>query len=85
MLAPPPGVDASPAVCGSPFACAASTQVALPTAGGLLSGAFFTNGTANGDFYLNSLACVWNVTAPPDTRLVLWFTLVDVEFQTFCG
>ncbi len=84
-MAGPWTVGATPAVCGSPFACAGNTQVTLPTAGGLLSGAFYTNGTLNGDFYTNSLACVWNTTAPPGTRLVVWFTLIDVEYQTFCG
>jgi hypothetical protein len=71
-------------VCGNPFACG-NNQVTLPLPSGSLAGSFFTNGTLNGDFYTNGLACVWNLTAPVGTRLVVWFTLIDVEFQTFCG
>jgi hypothetical protein len=77
--------QATPAVCGSPFACAENTQVALPTATGTLSGSFYTNGTLSGDFYTNSLTCMWNVSAPVGRRLVVWFTLIDIEFQAFCG
>jgi hypothetical protein len=80
-----PTATATPAVCGSPFACAGNTRVVLPTATGALSGSFSTNGTLNGDFYTNSLTCMWNVSAPVGRRLVVWFTLIDVEFQAFCG
>ena len=62
--------------------CAPLAQVVLPANDTAV--VFSTNGAAQNLFYANNLLCIWNVTAPPGMRTVLWFTLVDVEVEPSC-
>ena len=85
LLAVLGSVDAFAPSCAvkPPPGCQPLTQLQLPT-NGTYATSFWTYGAPAGSFYTNNLDCIWNMTVPAPMRLVLWFTVLDVEAEPAC-